>query len=102
MAIDDFDQLEHLARAAREKRPGPWRAAYEPNVPPYEDVDPEGDAVWTVSATPDREGWRTDGGCPGYGLHKAVAEYMAAADPETILRLIALARGRGGPADRPD
>ena len=97
---DDLDRLERLARAALERRPGPWHAVHTPNEKyPYDDVDPETDAVWSVSRNPKQEGWRTDGGFPGYGVPKAIAEHMAAADPQTVLDLIALARRAMGPSD---
>jgi hypothetical protein len=33
--------------------------------------------IWTLSETPDKCGWETDGGYDGYGLTKAKAEYLA-------------------------
>jgi hypothetical protein len=33
--------------------------------------------LWTISASPDQEGWETDSGCSGYGLYPEVAEYYA-------------------------
>jgi hypothetical protein len=43
-------------------------------------VDPEPEErVWTVSRDPDRPGWETDGGYPGYGLTRAEAEELVAA-----------------------
>jgi hypothetical protein len=40
--------------------------------------------VWTVSRDPLETGWETDGGCDGYGLTKADAEFLAAAANEKV------------------
>jgi len=32
---------------------------------------------WTVSPDPQRPGWETDCGCPGYGISRQAAEYLA-------------------------
>ena len=44
------------------------------------DQDSEGneeEAIWTLSFDPERSGWNTDGGCPGYGLEKQTADEIA-------------------------
>lgn len=43
--------------------------------------DPGMDArvVWSVSTNPSEAGWETDGGCSGYGVSKANADFIAAA-----------------------
>lgn len=35
------------------------------------------DHVWTISPSPDKCGWETDSGYPGYGLPKGWAEEIA-------------------------
>ena len=35
------------------------------------------ETIWTVSRQPDECGWQTDGGCHGYGLTKADAQFLA-------------------------
>ena len=91
-AYERLEQLKILANAAERWRPGPWHAVHEANTPPYDDVDPVRDPVWTVSHREGEAGWRTDGGFPGYGLPKSVATFMSACDPATVRDLIALAR----------
>ena len=46
-----------------------------------------GSHTWTISPVPGVDGWRTDGGCEGYGLPQQVAEDVAAlrADVEWLL-----------------
>lgn len=96
-AYERLEQLEILANAAERWRPGPWHAVHEANTPPYDDVDPVRDPVWTVSHREGEAGWRTDGGFPGYGLPRSVAAFVAACDPATVRDLVALARrGLGG------
>lgn len=34
----------------------------------------EEDAVWTISSSPEEEGWKTDSGQYGYGLPREIAE----------------------------
>jgi hypothetical protein len=41
-----------------------------------DDPDPE-DRVWTLTRRSGVPGWNTDGGYDGYGLTKAVAEWLA-------------------------
>ena len=38
--------------------------------------------VWTVSTDQKQTGWCTDSGCPGYGLTRADAEFLAHAANE--------------------
>ena len=40
--------------------------------------------VWTISKNPNREGWCTDSGQPGYGLSKADAEFLVRAANEKL------------------
>lgn len=42
--------------------------------------------VWTVSQDPEWPGWETDSACPGYGLSKEDAEFLAAAANEKECR----------------
>ena len=42
--------------------------------------------VWTLNTHPDYTGWETDSSCPGYGLTKQVAEFLAAAANEKEAR----------------
>ena len=42
------------------------------------------DRIWTLSRDPNRCGWETESGCPGYGLMRADAEFLAAAANEKI------------------
>lgn len=38
-----------------------------------------GESAWTVTQDPDKDGWETDGGLPGYGLTERKAKFLAAA-----------------------
>lgn len=52
------------------------------------DADPE-EEVWTLSLDPDKTGWETDCGYPGYGLTKETADFLAAAANEKAeLRIV--------------
>lgn len=42
-----------------------------------EDDERAGYSVWTVSPSPERDGWENDSAYPGYGLPKEVAERIA-------------------------
>lgn len=53
-------------------------------------TDPDAD-VWTVGPDSDRVNWETDNGCPGYGLPRARAAYLAAA-ADAVPALIAEVR----------
>lgn len=64
-------------------------------VPGADDrLDPEAE-TWTVSLNPDKPGWETDMGCPGYGLTKALAEELAEAANFSAAR-----RERRGPGSQ--
>jgi hypothetical protein len=39
--------------------------------------DDPGAKIWTLSETLEDTGWETDSGFPGYGLTRAMAEYIA-------------------------
>lgn len=42
--------------------------------------------IWTVSESPDQEGWNTDMGFDGYGLTYAQAKFLADAANEKLER----------------
>lgn len=50
------------------------------------DDQADGLKIWTVSEDPERAGWNTDSGYPGYGLTKAQAQFLVDAANEKIAR----------------
>jgi hypothetical protein len=44
------------------------------------------DRIWTISNLPDKAGWETDGRHGGYGLPKAIADFLCAAANERLER----------------
>jgi hypothetical protein len=62
-----------------------WYATYDSGCS-YEGDELNKVNVWTVSKYPNREGWCTDSGYPGYGLSKSDAEFLAQAANEKIER----------------
>lgn len=79
----DLDALEAKAKAAKAVWPGPWCATPRRIGTSVDDAGE--DAAWTIEpADGVMRGRRTSGG----DLPKAVAEHMAASDPDTLLMLI--------------
>lgn len=96
----DLSKLEALAKAATG---GPWYAnrSDECSVPlcplcEYDSDNPDREHHqenrWSVSRVKDAPGWTTDCALPGYGICQHDAEYIAAADPTTVLALVARLR----------
>ena len=86
--------LAQLKAAALAATKGPWFAVYGDD---YKKRDRYGlsaraageDSGYSVSTNPDEHGWETDGGLDYYALSKANADYVALANPSTILALLA-------------
>ncbi|MGA1859846.1 hypothetical protein VH569_28000 [Azospirillum sp. 11R-A] len=79
----DLEILEAKARAAKAAWPSAWRVTRDCSVA---QVDDDGQGfVWTVSPADEVVSGAGRSGC---GMPKAIAEYMAASDPETVLMLI--------------
>lgn len=79
----DLDALEAKARVAKAVWPGPWRVV---SSRPGSLADDAGEGVvWTAEPA---ESVVSGVGRSSCGVPKAVAEHMAASDPDTVLMLI--------------
>ena len=43
--------------------------------------------VWTISTSPDIQGWNTDGGYDGYGLTEPIAKFLVNAANKELNRI---------------
>lgn len=65
----------------------PWFAVCNFGVCDADSADIVDDRqLWTVTQNPTVPGWDTDGGCEGYGLTKAEADFLVAAANEKEAR----------------
>ena len=60
-------------------KPNRWYAVCDSLCTYDEGSERDAAKVWTVSRDPHVPGWETDAGCPGYGLTRKDAEFLARA-----------------------
>jgi hypothetical protein len=76
------EEIEKLRSLSEQATPGPWYAV-DGRAETSRFTDPSDTfanikGCWSVSDQPNEPGWETDSGCPGYGIHKRDAEFIAA------------------------